>query len=143
MMTFRQQYDADAKEEAARHSRIDCTGDPIKTEQHHAESLDLNIIAKRYGINDGSIIPQAQDPRHYGDFTEAPRDYREAIDRIRTAEAAFMRLPAKLRAKFNNQPLELASWIQNPENWDEAVNLGLLQKAAEPEAPPSTPPSQT
>lgn len=139
MITFRQQYDADAKAEAARHSHIDCSNDPIKTEQHHAEALNINVIAARYGITDGSIIPQAQDPAHYGDFTEAPRDYREALDRIRTAEARFLSLPAAIRAKFNNQPLELVSWLNNPENLDEAVKLGLLQQAQEPQPPAPQP----
>lgn len=132
---FRQQHDPIAKEVAAQLARIDCSNDPTKTEQHHAEALNINIIAARYGITDGSIIPQTSDPSHYGDFTEAPRDYREALDRIRDAEAKFLRLPAAIRSKFNNQPMEMLSWLQNPEHLDEAVTIGLLQRAPEP--PPS------
>jgi hypothetical protein len=39
-----------------------------------------------------------------------------------------MRLPAELRARFENDPAKLIEFIDNSENLDEAINLGLVNK---------------
>lgn len=104
--------------------------DPHLTEQHHAKDLDLNNIIKRYGIKDGSIPPAALLPAGlFGDFTNSV-DLRDALDRSAAAADKFNRLPAELRAQFNNDPVFMFEWVSNPANIDEAVTLGLLNKRA-------------
>jgi hypothetical protein len=39
-----------------------------------------------------------------------------------------MALPADLRARFSNNPEELINFLDNPENKDEAIRLGLLDQ---------------
>lgn len=131
---YRHQYD-DERDEAERYmTDIECQ-DPSLTQQQFTEDADLNVIAKRFGINDGSILPQATDPRHFGDFTET-FDLRTALDRTNEAIEKFRRLPAKLRERFNNNPGKLYDWVSDPDNAEEAVHLGLLAKAPKPETPP-------
>jgi len=46
-----------------------------------------------------------------------------------------MELPAKMRARFHNDPQELLEFISNEENRAEAEKLGLVAK--KPETPPA------
>ncbi|WNK15122.1 MAG: internal scaffolding protein [Microvirus sp.] len=140
MIKWRQQYDTkrDAEERAL--TDIACQ-DPSMTQQHFTEDADVNVIARRFGLDKTGvklpIVPT--DPRYYGDFSE-PMDLRTALDRVRDAENRFMDLPAKLRARFNNKPAELWTFINDPDNGPEAIKLGLLKEPKVPEnkTPPAT-----
>lgn len=118
-------YKRDAEERAA--TDITCRDESL-TMQSFTEDADLNVIAKRYGI-DGQIPVAPINPAMYGDFSDAP-DLREALDRTRDAKNKFMDLPAKLRARFRNDPSELWDFVNDPENWEEALRLGILAKPA-------------
>ncbi len=48
------------------------------------------------------------------------------------AQENFMRLPANIRKRFDNDPAQLIEFINDPNNLDEAINIGL---AKEPEKP--------
>lgn len=125
---WRRQYDR--SETTSYDEGIIFCDDPHLTEQHHAKDLDLNNIIKRYGIKDGSIPPAALLPAGlFGDFTNSV-DLREALDRSATAAEKFNKLPAQLRAQFNNDPVFMFEWVSDPANIDEAVTLGLLNKRA-------------
>lgn len=97
------------------------------TNQHFAKDADLNNIIKRYGISDGAVPPVALDPAFFGDFTDAP-DFRQALDNTREALEHFNALPADLRTRFRNDPVELWTFVTNPANAEEAVKLGLLAR---------------
>lgn len=109
---------------------------PSLTQQHFAKDADLNTIIKRYGITDGALPPMALNPEYFGDFTDAV-DFREHLDRVRNAETRFNALPADLRAQFGNDMIALHDWVSDPDNAEEAVKIGLLQKQSV--APPPTP----
>lgn len=115
--------------------------DPSLTQQHFAKDADLNTVLKRYGITDGQIPPAAADGRYYGDFSDV-FSFREALDRTRDAVAKFNALPAAIRAEFNNDPVFLHDWVMNPANFDEAVEMGLLQQkiVTKPLPPAPVPP---
>jgi hypothetical protein len=53
----------------------------------------------------------------------------------------FMSLPAKIRSRFQNDPGAFLDFVQNPENRDEMIELGLAKAQprapVEPEAEPS------
>ena len=44
----------------------------------------------------------------------------------------------KYAKKFQNNPFELESWLQDPSNIQEAISLGLINPP--PQTPPQTPP---
>lgn len=94
-----------------------------------APDADINVLVKRMGIVDGSVLPGYQginDPRYYGDFSEAPTSLKEALTRSQEALDRFSELPAAVRARFYNDPVELVDWINDPANFAEAVKIGLL-----------------
>lgn len=124
--SWRHQYDY-ARDREEGDLAITIIDDPSLTQQHFADDANLNTIMKRYGVTDGAIPPAAMDPRFFGDFTDAV-DFREALDRVRAATEHFNALPADLRAQFNNDPVLLHDWVSSPDNWEEAVKLGLLRK---------------
>lgn len=143
---YRHQYD-DARDAIERAASDSYNTEPSMTMQHFTEDADINITLKRFGVTDGSILPALDlanvDPRWYGDFTDAV-DLKTALDRMRTAEQHFMQLPAELRAMFNNNWSDLATWMENPANIDKAIELKLLTRAPAPApapAPATNPPT--
>lgn len=134
LFEWRRQYDLDA-DEAERHlTDIACEDESLTVQD--APDADINVLIKRFGIHDGSILPGLDynnvDPRLYGDFTDVP-DLKTALDRTRAATSTFEQLPAELRARFHNNPWELYDFVNNPKNDEEAIELGLLaKKASEP-----------
>lgn len=140
-MNFRQQYDSarDEIEQAA--TNITCL-DASMTQQHHTEDADLNVIAKRYGLTDGAIPPQAMDPRFFGDFTSVVH-LQDALNQTRQATDAFNALPAHIRKRFNNSPIDLWEFVNDDANLDEAMKLGLLHpEYKKPEPPVTVTPAQ-
>lgn len=114
-------YDTD---KASDESALRCP-EPTLAQQQFAEESDINFIAERYGLT--GEMPQVANPPRYGDFTGV-FDFQSANNAVIAARASFMELPAKLRARFDNDPQKLLTFIEDPENRDEAVFLGLFNK---------------
>jgi phage internal scaffolding protein len=53
------------------------------------------------------------------------------LNQVIAAEDEFMRLPADLRARFENDPAQLIEFLENLENKDEAIKLGLVNPPVE------------
>lgn len=105
----------------------DATGleckDPSLTQQQFAEESDINFIADRYGLT--GELPQVANPPMYGDFTGI-FDFQSAQNAVIAAQAKFMELPAKLRARFDNSPQKLLEFLADDDNRKEAEFLGLV-----------------
>lgn len=110
--------------------------EPSLTHQSFTTDCDINVIAQRFGLDKVSDLPPVTDPNYYADLTDVP-DLRTLLDIQRDAINKFMDLPPKLRAKFDNDMTKLWDFIQDPDNSQEAIRLGLLVK---PEEPPTAPP---
>lgn len=125
-------YDRD---EASNYHGLECK-DPTLAQQSFAEESDINFIADRYGLT-GEVPTIAVLPS-YGDYTGV-FDFQDAMNRIRAAEAQFMTLPAKLRARFHNSPQEFLDFCSDDDNRDEARFLGLLKEPDTMAAPTTGP----
>lgn len=121
-------YDPD---EVSNANGLECK-DPSKAIQSAKEETDINTIMKRFGVT--GQLPQATRMPQYGDFTYGG-DFREALEQVTMAQDAFMRVPAELRARLNNDPAEFIDYCLNPENLDEMRRLGLAPKPIR-ETPP-------
>lgn len=104
------------------------------TQQSFTQDADINVLVKRFGLDNAKLPVAPIDPRFYGDFTDVP-DLRTALDIVRDAENRFMDLPAALRARFDNQPGKLWDFVNDPINAEACVQLGLL---ARPEPDPTS-----
>jgi phage internal scaffolding protein len=97
--------------------------DPSLAQQHMKDECDINVLVERFGVT-GSM-PVAPIEPSYGDFSGVG-DYHTALNKIKAADEAFMALPAKIRAKFDHDPNALLNYLQNEENRDEAIQIGLI-----------------
>jgi len=129
---WRNPYDADENKYYDDISGLDCTGDPGMTQQAPAEEQDINVIMKRFGVKDGSVLPRWEDANAmYGDFSELPSDPVEAAEYIRRGEVAFNTLPADIRTRFESGA-RMYNWLTKPENETEARTLGILSPKTVP-----------
>ena len=131
----------DGAAENERHGRAAATTchDPSLTQQHFTEDADVNTIARRFGLDKGPMPSVPNDPSWYGDLSNVP-DLRTLLDMARDAENRFMELDPKTRARFDNKPAKLWDFVNDPDNADESVRLGLLRR---PEPPTEVTPVAT
>lgn len=62
-------------------------------------------------------------------------DYREALEQMRKTDTFFEGLPAKVRARFENNPVVFLDFMVDPANEAEAKELGLARAAPVDEIP--------
>lgn len=115
---------------------------PSLAQQQFKEEADINNIIASYnttGLLTNPLVQSARQPM-FGDFSNLPQDYMQVQNQLLQAQADFMDLPAKIRQRFNNNPAELISFLQDSSNFDEAVELGLMEKISKPEPTPEPKP---
>ena len=96
--------------------------DSSLTQQQFKEDSDINTIVDRF-MKSG-VLPTPTNMPQYVDF-EGIFDFQTAMNAVRAADENFMRMDAKVRARFNNSPQEFLEFFANPENTNEAIRLGL------------------
>lgn len=110
---------------------------PSLTKQSFADEVNINNIIER--ARQGQDVSNMFRERiaQFGDFTEIP-SYQESMNFIRAADEAFMSLDARVRERFNNDPNRLFEFLEDSNNYDEAVKLGLVEAKALPVEPESS-----
>jgi len=117
---------------------VDSNGKPLNdacksvTVQDKKDQCDINRIVSKLINKDGQIdisTVQAISPKQgrFGDFTSAV-DAHESANRVTRLNSEFNALPAHVRAKFNNSPIELVVWLEDPKNKKEGIELGLIKR---------------
>ena len=96
--------------------------DASLTQQQFKEESDINTIVDRF-MKSG-IMPTPVNMPQYMD-SEGIFDFQTAMNYVRQADQNFMRMDAKVRARFNNSPQEFLTFFADPANTDEAIRLGL------------------
>lgn len=112
-------------------SGLECK-DVTRAQQQFAEECDINTIVRRFGLT-GELPKDVVAPMQ-GDFTEVV-DYKTALDMVRAADEAFMKMPAEVRTRFNNDPQRFLEFTSDDRNRDEARKLGLLRPIDPPAKP--------
>jgi len=112
-------YDLDA---ASNESGLHCE-DVTLTQQHFKDECDINNILRQFNVT--GLLPEVPLSPRYGDFTGIG-DYHSALNQVIAAEEEFMRLPAQIRSRFDNDPANLIDFLEKSENKDEAIKLGLV-----------------
>jgi len=100
------------------------------TEQSHMKECDVNLILKRFDKT-GLITHVQKMEARFGDVTGM--EFKEMQDRVAEAKSVFAELPSKVRARFDNNVEKLLEFMEHPENRDEAIKLGLIDKQTAPE----------
>ncbi len=104
-----------------------------RTRQSEAKATNINTIVAQYDKT--GLLPQIGREALYADVSEAP-DYRTALDLIRNADELFMTIPAGVRRRFDNDPAVFLDWTSQPENRDEMIEMGLIEKPVTPAVTP-------
>lgn len=104
-----------------------------KTKQSFKDECDINVIMRRYEAT--GILPGMERAvgARYIDCTGA--DFQEAQLIVAAGKSAFAELPARIRARFANDPAKLMEFLADKRNLEEARELGLVkpeQKEATP-----------
>lgn len=122
-------------EQASSDSGLKCE-DPSLCQQQFLEESDINTLVERFGLTGempaSVVVPQ------YGDFSGIG-DFQSAMNAVLAAQANFMELPAKVRARFDHDPQKLLEFVSDAANADEARSLGLLKPLPDVDASPEAP----
>lgn len=105
--------------------KLECK-DKSLTVQAAANECDINQIIEKFERT-GLMTHVSDRVAKYGDFSEVV-DYQTALNMVHRAEEMFMELPVKLRNRFENDPLKMVEFLQDPQNAQEAVELGLVER---------------
>jgi hypothetical protein len=105
------------------------------TVQSERDETDVNLIMQKY--TKYGILPEVKNSQPFfsDEVIQYYGDYHAHVHKIRAAESYFDSLPSELREYFENSVQNLATWLSNPDNADEAVKLGLVPAPAAPAAP--------
>lgn len=98
---------------------------PSKTKQEFAAEVDINNIMKPYTYDQ---LPDM--PGIIGEFSQLT-DFHERATQVAAATSAFNRLPGFIRQRFNQDPVALTKFLENEDNYEEALKLGLVNPREE------------
>lgn len=98
--------------------------EPSMTLQSAAPECDIYNILNQFNTT-GIVTHVASGTPQYSDVSEVP-DYQAAMEIIMTAEEQFSVLPSHVRREFDNDPGKMLEFIQNPDNYERGVELGLF-----------------
>ncbi len=102
--------------------------------QSFAESTDIHAIMRRFENGEVDVLEKVQG--FYGDVTEMPKTYAEALQRIADSEKVFMSLPVDVRAKFGHS---FSEFLAASNDADFLERLGVqVDKPVTPEPEPET-----
>lgn len=100
--------------------------------QSFAESTDIHSILRRYQNGEVDVLEKIQG--FYGDITEMPKTYAEALQSIADSEKVFMSLPVEVRAKFGHS---FSQFLAASNDADFLERLGVqVEKPLAPEPEP-------
>lgn len=123
-------------EKVARFTEVKDFGHSL-TSQAMTDEVDINKIMAR--IQKGQVVMASDGQPFYGDVSEYG-GLQEAIMKVQEADDLFMQYPAELREKFDNDPINFVAFLENPDNYDEALKMGLVNPKPVVDAPPAPEP---
>lgn len=105
-----------------------CTKEEDRTRQSEALGADINLLIKKY--EQTGMLPE----RREGQFLDisAMPTYQVALEQVARAREVFMKLPAEVRAVFENDPARLLDDWNAGENAELFERIGWLEKKPEP-----------
>lgn len=111
------------------------------TEQSHREEVKVQNILKKY--HETGILTHVSN--YGGNYMDLPSgmDLQTALNITIEANEAFDSLPSDIRNRFANNPGAFLDFVQNPDNFDEMKEMGLVNRETlskrEPFDPTPTP----
>ena len=118
-----------------------------RTKQSFKDECDINNIMAKYQKT-GAIAHVNKHGAQYGFATS--QDFASAMRTVTVAQEMFDGLPSSIRNRFSNNPASFLDFVQDADNKEEGIALGLWPKGAtkgsdEPtkQVPPKEEPKKT
>jgi len=108
-----------------------------RTKQAPKDECDINNILLRYKRS-GLVSHLAKGVPTYMDVSEVG-DYKGAMDHLRATEKFFAGLPAKIRERFDNDPVAFLDYASEVPEADLKVELGDIAKVVLEKQKPAPP----
>lgn len=103
---------------------------PSMTEQHSGHLTDINYLMERYRPDELAAYIAARNQHRQEiighDFSAEPT-LQEAKNATYELQQKFQQLPDDIRRSFNS-PLEFLKFVDNPQNEEKLIKLGLMTK---------------
>lgn len=109
--------------------------------QEFRQDTNIRNIYKKYrkaGQNPlaGGFCPEDQQflsrfASNCSDVSEVPVDYHQLCENKKRIEAAVDSLPGLVKKRFGNDPQRIIEFVSDPNNREEAIELGLIQPPVE------------
>lgn len=99
--------------------------EPSMTQQSFKNECDINRIVGQYKKH-GVITHLNNSKENYG--VAPSHSFHEAMNIVIQAQEMFDSLPSQLRKEFSNDPANFLEFVENPENYDDLIELGLVDK---------------
>lgn len=116
-------------EEARLKTFLDCSKEPSKTIQSDANAADINKIIARLARTD-SLALLGEQEQVFADVSELG-GLQESYMKVQKAEELFMKFPAEIRERFENDPVKIIEFLGDEKNRKEAEDIGMIPKKAE------------
>lgn len=132
---FVRRGDDDLQRQVSDATGISFEGQKSMTQQEFRDECDVNNIMERYeaaGVDARDLIADVVNNGRFGDCTMFD-EYHASMNFVAEAAEAFDRLPAKIRARFHNDAGEMLRFLDDKENNDEAIRLGLISAPKAPD----------
>ena len=100
---------------------------PSRAKQAMLKECDINQIMAKYQKT--GMITHIK--KHGGSYGEMPLadDFHEAMNLVAGANSMFAELPSTVRDRFHNDPSQFLEYVNDPDNRDGMVEMGLLPPA--------------
>lgn len=95
-----------------------------RTKQSFKRECDINVIMASYQ-KDGAIGHLNRHGADYGFATSL--DFSESMRVVVKAQEMFEDLPSSIRTRFGNDPALFLDFVQDDDNHDEMVEMGLVE----------------
>lgn len=98
-----------------------------RTDQSFRDECNINIIVKNF-IRTGALPPHLIQKKAamFADVSEVG-DLQDALQRVTQAREGFATLPAAIRDRFSNDPVQLLAFLEDPANRQEAIDLDIIE----------------
>ena len=96
------------------------------TQQSEAEFTTIRSYIDKYTrlgvLGNPARISEAE----FGDFANLPRDYGEAVELVQSVNEAFRALPAKVRARYGEDPARFAEALGDSAEIEALIKEGFI-----------------
>lgn len=100
---------------------------PSRVKPEFKEVSDLNNIMNKYAAG----LMELPEPPVYDDLMQDVSNVPDFLDtqvKLAEATARFEALPSKIRKYFDNSPAQMLQFLQDPNNVEEGVRIGLYRR---------------